>query len=246
MHLTLFDAPYQLTLLAAISVLSGFVQGVTGFGFGMISMALLPHLMSVKAATTLVALVAFMNVISILWQMRRNFDLRKPLGLLVGVLVGVPLGVFLLARLNNDMLQCILGGVIILAAVQGMMVNPETSKPISPRWGPVAGFFGGAVGAAFNVGGAPIIMYVYRQKWSKETIVTVLQTVFFIGLLYRLIIYTCTGLMSAELAVSGLVLTPFAVLGSAAGVRMQRRLDVNRLRVAVNVLLVVLGVSLLL
>ena len=40
-------------------------------------------------------------------------------------------------------------------------------------------FGGGILGGAFNVGGPPIVAYVYSQNWSKTKTVALLQTVFF-------------------------------------------------------------------
>lgn len=232
-------------LVALVIVFGAAVQGMTGFAFGMVSMALLPHLMPVKTATPLVAIVAFANVASILWQMRRSLDLRKARGLLVGTIMGVPVGVFFLARMDEMLVRRILAVVLVLAAIQGLLVRQPAGRPMAPVWGPFAGFLGGAIGGAFNIGGAPIVLYVYRQDWSKEIMIAVLQAVFFLSLLYRLGLYCCTGLCSGRLFLHGLLLLPFTVVGSTLGIRLQRKIDVGRLRLIVSLALVLMGLSLL-
>lgn len=241
MAFSLPDSPGLFAQVALILLLSGLAQGVTGFGFGMISMALLPFLMSVKAATPLVAIVAFVNSISILFQVRHSLDLRKARGLLLGNLLGVPVGVYLLTQCNEEIVRKILGAILILAALQGRLLKEAGGRPMAPVWGPILGFVGGAVGGAFNIGGAPIILYVYRQNWSKETVIAILQTIFFVSLLYRLTLYMVSGLTSGTFVLHCLALTPAALVGSAVGVRVQRRIDVSRLKLVVDVMLILMG-----
>lgn len=241
------EALADFALTAGIVFASACIQGITGFAFGMVSMALLPYIMSVKTATPLVAVVAFVNVVAILFQMRHSIDIRKSRGLLVGTVAGVPVGVFFLARVQDDLVTKVLGAVLIAAAAQGLSIRtlPNPTSPPSPAWGPFLGVLGGIIGGAFNIGGAPIVLYVYRQKWPKETIVAVLQTVFCISLLYRIIIYVFTGFMPVRLCLTALLLMPFIIMGSWLGVRMQRKIDVGRLRFVVHVMLIVMGVPLL-
>jgi len=246
MEEALMTAPVELALTASVVVAGSFLQGVTGFAFGMVTMALLPFLMTVKEATPLVAVLALPNAASILWQTRQGSDLRKGGGLLAGLVFGVPLGVIFIAKMNNTVVEKTLAVVLILVALQGLLFQPKIGAGVRPLWGPIAGFLGGMIGGAFNIGGAPIVVYVYRQAWSKETIIAVMQLVFLISILYRLMFYALTGVLSATILLKCLLLLPSVIIGSSLGVRCQRKIDVARLRVGVNVILIVLGVLLLL
>ncbi|PIY45125.1 MAG: hypothetical protein COZ05_07010, partial [Armatimonadetes bacterium CG_4_10_14_3_um_filter_59_10] len=232
------EVPLQFAFTAAIIVAGSFLQGVTGFAFGMVTMSLLPFLMTVKAATPLVAVLAVPNAASILWQTRQGTDLRKGWGLLSGLVFGVPIGVLFIAKMDNAIVEKALAVVLISVALQGLLLPPKVGAGMRPFWGPVAGLLGGMIGGAFNIGGAPIVVYVYRQNWSRETIIAVMQTVFLISMLYRLTFYALTGMLSATLFLNCLLLLPCIIVGSSLGVRCQHKIDVPRLRVVVNGVLV--------
>jgi uncharacterized membrane protein YfcA len=75
---------------------------------------------------------------------------------------------------------------------------------ISPRMGLPVGLISGGLSGAFSMGGPPVVAFTYSQPWKKEQIVAVLQVVFGVSALLRLVCLGSAGLMSGPLVLAGL------------------------------------------
>ncbi len=183
---TLMQTTFVLIIL--IIGLAGFAQGLTGFGFGLVAMPLLPMLMDFKDA---VALTVMMNLIvcsMMFLNVRSSFSLRRGLGLVAGACLGVPIGVYVLAQFNQALLLRVLGGVMVFFSINELILMRATSARLSERFGFPCGLISGGLSGAFNMGGPPAIAFSYSQTWSKEQVVAVLQVVFGLSTLLRLIL----------------------------------------------------------
>lgn len=178
--------------IAALA-LAGFVQGVLGFGFGLVAMALLPLLISVKEASPLVVLFSLplaMIVLGIHW---RHFQWRDGWVLLLGSCAGIPLGVYSLTYFSAELLLRLLGGVLLLFSAYELVGRRlQRGHRAPPKWSePFFGLVSGTTSGAFNAGGPPLVAYVYAQPWHQERKVALLQVLFSVGAVLRL--FTMAG-----------------------------------------------------
>lgn len=98
---------------------AGFVQGVSGFASGMVSMAILPLAMPMIDVVPIVAIFCGATNLTILLQLRHSLDeqvLASLPMLIFGQFGGVPLGVLLLQHADPEWLRIMLG-VTMLAFV---------------------------------------------------------------------------------------------------------------------------------
>src|SRR5260221_615998 len=84
--------------LALALVCAGFVQGMTGFGFGLVSMSLMPLVIGVKQAAAISTVFSFLATVTTFIRHYREYNWRLGLTFLVTVCVGVPIGVYFLDR----------------------------------------------------------------------------------------------------------------------------------------------------
>lgn len=155
-------------LIAAILFISAFTQGLSGFGVALISMALLPNLIGIQASIALVALVAFVVDLGVLLRYWRLLQCKTMLPLILASFVGVPLGIFLLRRLDEAITLPLLGIIIAgyaLYALSGLRLPTLKAE----GWSYGAGFLGGLFGGAYNTPGPPIIVYASCQEWEPDT-----------------------------------------------------------------------------
>ena len=157
-------------------------------------MALLPLLLPVKEAAVVVAVLNLVTCVFTLWAVRRHLCWRRGRSLIVGSAAGVPFGVYLLAHLEPAPLLRAMGIVLVVFAAAELLSAPQSRARV-PGWlGLPAGFLGGSIGGALNMGGPPVIAYVYAQAWSKEEIVATLQLVFGVSALLRVTLIGAGGL----------------------------------------------------
>lgn len=224
-----------------ILALAGFTQGLTGFGFGLVSMALLPLVLPFKDALVVVAVLNVPVCALTLFSNRRHFHWRRGAALALGSCLGVPIGFYLLVRLDAALLLRILGALLCLFALNELLLARRFPLRF-PAWsGFPIGLLSGGIGGAFNVGGPPVIAYVYSQPWTKEEIVTVLQLVFGTSALLRLGFVGHSGLLHRDLGyVTLLALLPL-IVGILAGGRLLHRVPLRPLKFAVFLSLLLLG-----
>jgi uncharacterized membrane protein YfcA len=224
-----------------ILAFAGFIQGLTGFGFGLVSMALLPLALSFKEALVVVAVLNVAACATTLLSTRRHFSWRRGTDLAIGSCVGVPIGFYALVHLDSQLLLHALGAVMCLFAVSELFLARRFRVQF-PAWaGFPVGVVSGGLGGAFNIGGPPVIAYAYSQPWAKEEIVATLQLVFGTSAILRLVLVDQSGLLSQTLLQIALVALAPMLISIAAGSRLLQRVPREQLKNAVFLFLLVMG-----
>jgi uncharacterized membrane protein YfcA len=91
----------SLYLIVALgAVVAGFVQGLSGFAFGLVAMSFWAWTVDPRLAAVLATFGALTGQVIAAVTVRRGFDRALLLPFVLGGLVGVPLGVWLLPRLD--------------------------------------------------------------------------------------------------------------------------------------------------
>jgi uncharacterized membrane protein YfcA len=99
-------------LTIATITLSSFVQSVTGFGFGLVAMSLLPLFLSFNSAY-FVLMIPNLAVCTMNFLVNcRHFRWRQGLGLIIGSCLAVPLGFYLMINMKSEWLMRGLGLLI--------------------------------------------------------------------------------------------------------------------------------------
>ncbi len=116
-HGTLGLGPGEIAFCLAVVIAAGFMRGYTGFGF---AMAAVPLLALVIAPARAVPLVVIVQLLTGLWdwrEARRHAHRRSLPWLMLGALVGTPLGTLGLASMSADWARLAIAGAVLLAVV---------------------------------------------------------------------------------------------------------------------------------
>lgn len=231
---------------------AGVVQGVTGFAFGILAVAVLTMLWGVREASVVVSFLACWNVAHTLWSVRQGVRWRI-VGLIgAGVLIGQPIGA---RALVTDSLQVFLLYLLAAACLAVALQELCGGAPADDATGPgsaaavLAGVVSGFMTTTVTSGGPPVIWYVYRHPFTREQLKATTLAVFAFGLALKFIVWgwqdlTADGveiLLTGRRALWALYLLPATVLGSATGIWLFRRVDAVRLRRLVCYLLLLLA-----
>jgi uncharacterized membrane protein YfcA len=231
----------DLLLATAVLSLAGFVQGLTGFGFGMTAMSLLPLVLGLHEAQAVVTLTSTAACVLMAAVTLRDVPWAGLPRLWLGTLVGVPLGFELFESLPQAMITRVLGVMLCSMVLFEFLVARRTSLRW-PRWlEPIVGVASGILTGAFNIGGPPLVACIYSQPWSKEQHVAGLTAVFLSGGLIRVgLLLVQDDLPSAAWSVSGWTLLPM-LLALVCGNRVLGYVPQQQLRAAVFTVLLILG-----
>ena len=173
---------------------AGFIQGLTGFGFGLVSMSLLPFAIGLKQAAAISTIFSLLATVTTFIRHFREYDWRLGLPFLVSVCAGVPIGVYFLDRGSEGLLVRILGAVMLSFAAREFLFGKQPQSLPSMVTVPL-GLFSGVLSGAFNLGGIPSAAYAYAHSWSRGQIMAFLQVMITISCLLRLIFYGRFGML---------------------------------------------------
>lgn len=211
-------------LVSALGLfLAGLVHGVTGFGFGMVAMGVLVLAMPVRDAVPVVAVFLLLSNLALGWRLRGHIRRQRVLPLVAGGLLGLPLGVLFLQRVEPAYVKGAMGG-ILLVLVTARLRQPAGAAAPAGAWGPVAGFFGGVLGGAFNTPLPPVTMYAALQRWEPDVVRATLQAFAVVTTTVALVLYTAAGLVTEASLTKNAVLVLAPLAGLALGAKVSTRI----------------------
>src|SRR2546430_2476673 len=178
--------------LALALLCAGFVQGLTGFGFGLVSMSLMPLVIGVKQAAAVSTVFSILATVTTFVRHYRDYNWRRGLTFLASVCLGVPVGVYFLDRGSESMLLRVLGIIMILFAAREFLMRQEPRHIPSLLTVPL-GLFSGTLSGAFNLGGIPTAAYAYAHPWSRGQIMAYLQVMITLSCALRIVFYSKFG-----------------------------------------------------
>lgn len=232
----------ELLYVVLILTLAGFLQGVSGFGFGLTVMGLLPLVIPVQqtqaAVTVLNVAVCVLNVAVTF----RHFQWRGALSLMLGAWAGVPLGFWFLTSLPSDAVKRWLGAALLVMVLFDFYLVRHRGLHYPDGSAFWIGFAGGNLGGAFNIGGPPLVAYIYARDWSKERIVATLSLIFLTTGLIRLSFLAGTSQIDAQVRTLFVWSVAPMLVGLLLGHRLLTRVSQHVLRNSVYVVLGILGI----
>ena len=235
----------DISILIAIAVGAGLIQGITGFGSGLFSMGLLALIMPIPQATVIVSIISLTGSALNLWSVRHDLVWADAKPLLLISLPASVLGVYLLTRLDPSILRTGIAVMIIIGCVVTLW-SPKTRIRKPFPWAYITGFIGGIFSGALNMSGPPIVFYTLLRGWNKTQSKGLMSIYFLASTLLRLTLLIAMGIATGEIIQKGLIVTIPALLGTYAGTHIFRRMSNQRFRYAATVLLMGLAAKILL
>ena len=240
------DLPWTTLLAAAAAVTLAYtVYGLTGFGAAIVAIPLLAQFLPLRFAVPMMLLFDLVAGLLLGLKNGRSIDRREVLRLVPFLLVGMVVGVTLLARAPERWLLAVLGLFAVFYAGWNLL-RRQTTAPVAPGWAVPAGLFGGAFTAMYGTGGPIYASSLARRVTDKDVLrASVAALIFGAGWL-RLVMFTAGGFYAQQgLLLLAAVLMPAAVLGYFIGSRLHARLSGPQAFQAVWLLVSAAGVGLL-
>jgi len=220
------------------------VLGLAGFGNALVAMAFLPYFMPPATAIAVLTIYTIVFAVAIFVPVRHHLTPRGVVYLLVGTVLGTPLGVWVLVTVSGSTLNRIIGAVLVVVVLlEWAGVYPERLH--GRRWALGAGLLAGMTGGAVGMPGPPVVLYSTTQGWSRQAIKANLQVFFFVNQVVILAGYWWAGLLSAEVWRLTASFALPAAAGTALGILLFTRVDHARFRQVVFIVLLVSGAVLL-
>jgi uncharacterized protein len=202
--------------LACIAGLAGFTQGFAGFGSTLVAMPLLVSLVGMHMAVPLGCMMALSINIMLIAKLYRQIQFKSVRLLLSGALPGIAVGALTLRDAPEGILKALLG-VSILALALLQMRGAQPTRPPAKGWGALAGLVAGGMVVSIGVDGPPIVAWVARQPWGRDTVRATLTFYFLVAGFCVVLVKTAQGLVTPESVILYAGSMPALVAGLMAG-----------------------------
>ena len=233
-------------LVAAVLFAAAFVRSAVGFGDAVVAMPLLAMAVGLKTASPLVAFVGPTISLLILAGSWRKVDFKAAGRLIAATLLGIPVGIYGLARLPEAPLKIALGLIILLYGVFGL-ARPRAKLKNEKAWMPWAlGASAGVLGGAYNTNGPPIVAYGMLRGWPPESFRATLQGYFLPTGLAILAGHGIAGLWTGTVLKLFVYSLPAIVLGVLLGGLLHKKLTGELFAKIVYASLALMGTAMLL
>lgn len=214
----------KLAILIALIGAGSYFQTVTGFGLGMIVMGATSgfDLAPLATVATLMSIVSLANGATALPGRLHHIDWRAVGAATLGILPSVVAGVVLLECLSRsaaDLLQLILGAVVLYGGVSAALRPTPLDVRSDNRSFFMSGVFGGLLSGLFGVSGPPLIFQFYRQPLTLVQIRCALIVLFTTTSATRVLYTLCEGRLDRDIWLLAALATPVVMLTTVAARR---------------------------
>ncbi|MGR3617636.1 MAG: sulfite exporter TauE/SafE family protein [Paracoccaceae bacterium] len=218
LNLTFFAIAAPAVMFAGIS------KGGFGSGAAFVSASILAIVLEPGTALALMLpLLMLVDLASLkpYWG-RWNWQASKLL-ILAG-LPGVVLGAALYKIVDDDAMRILIGAISVgfvgWQVLQQMRPSTVTPTPFGPVAGAIAGVFAGFGSFVSHAGGPPAAIYLLSRRISKTEYQASTVLIFWIINIAKFVPYAWLGLFTLNTFTAGLLLAPFALVGTWVGVRL--------------------------
>lgn len=233
-------------VVALGAAVAGFVQGLSGFAFGMVAMSFWAWALEPRLAATLAVFGALTGQILAAATVRRGFDWRRLLPFVAGGLAGIPLGVALLPHLDMHWFKALLGTLLVVWC-PAMLLSPRL--PRISAGGRLAdgavGLAGGIMGGIGGFTGALPTLWCTLRGYEKDAQRAVIQNFNLSMLAATMATYLATGVVTRQMLPLFAIVAPAMLVPTLLGTRLYIGISEARFRQIVLGLLTASGVALL-
>ncbi|PCF94329.1 sulfite exporter TauE/SafE family protein [Vreelandella nigrificans] len=238
------DSVIFIVVLGAI--VAGFVQGLSGFAFGLTAMSFWVWVLDPKLAAALAVFGALTGQIIAAVAVRRGFSMSRLAPFLFGGLVGIPLGVAVLPALDIELFKAILGGFLVLWCP---LMLAAKNIPRITGGGKVAdsliGGIGGIMGGIGGFTGTVPTLWCTLRGFDKDEQRSIIQNFNLAALVVTMGIYIAKNIVTAEMVPMFAIVAPAMLVPTLLGGRIYVGISEVAFKKLVLSLLICSGVALL-
>jgi uncharacterized membrane protein YfcA len=216
-----------IVFVVAVAV-AAFVQSVTGFGFALLVAPVAAVLVGPRSGIFLITIVGTIVPITLVATLRRFLHPSFVGRVMIGVVVGAPLGFIVLNTLPESVIK-ILIAVAVLAAVAVLWSGPQLHQAGSAL-DIGGGFVSGALATSTGTNGPPIVLVLQARGYEPDDFRATLSACFVLINSGVTVLFFATGRADTEVLPLVLWSLPMLAVGWWIGVKVRTRIPPERFR----------------
>jgi uncharacterized membrane protein YfcA len=209
----------SMLFLVGSAFVAGLARGFSGFGSALIFIPLASSLIGARLASPLLLVIDFVAAAPLIPNAWRHAE-RRDIGLmLLGTLIGVPLGTWALTQIDPLAVRWMIVALIVpmlALLMSGWRYRGTPTTVLTAAVGAVAGFFNGVA----QVGGPPIVLYWLRDLTAARTVRANIIVFFAASSVLTIVSYLTGGVLTTSVLGLALLTGPGFGVGLWLGSRM--------------------------
>ena len=229
------------SVVIGVALLASLAQGVTAFGFALISVPFLVLVLDVKDTVVVVSLLALASEVLLAFRVWSDVHWRTVGTLMVGSWLGMPVGLLVLLRVPEDGLRLVVGLAAVTMAgalAAGMRI---TARGLRTELG--VGALSGVLATSTSMSGPPIVSYLVGRGHERDEFRGVMALYLLAGSIVTVVIFFAAGVVTRDALLLALVGLPAVLIGNTSGNWLAGRIDAAIFRRIVIALLMATALS---
>ena len=233
-------------VVAAGAVVAGFVQGLSGFAFGLVAMSFWVWVLEPQLAAVLTVFGGLLGQLIAAFSVRRGFRLRQLLPFVLGGLAGIPIGVGLLPLIDTNTFKIVLGTFLLIWCPTMLLIQHIPRISIGGRIADaLAGLGGGVMGGLGGFTGVVPTLWCLLRGFARDEQRAIIQNFNLAMLTVIMLTYLGSGLVTRDTLPLLAIVAPAMLIPTFLGTRLYLGISDQRFRQIVLGLLTLSGLTML-
>jgi uncharacterized membrane protein YfcA len=205
--------------LAGSAFVGGLARGFSGFGSALIFIPLASSIIGAKLASPLLLVIDLVAAAPLIPNGWRQADRRDVGNMLLGSLIGVPIGAWALTQMDGLTVRWMIVALIVpmlALLMSGWRYRGTPTAALTAAVGAIAGFFNGVA----QVGGPPIVLYWLRDATAARIVRANIILYFAASSVLTTISYLVGGVLTTEVVGLAVLTGPAFGIGLWLGSHM--------------------------
>lgn len=236
---------YELIVLAG-GLAGGLVNGLTGFGTGLTALTFWLYVVPPVVASPMVVICSIVGQAQTLPKIWHAIDWRRVMPFILGGLLGVPVGTWLLPIIPVQVFKIFIGTFLVCFCGFMLLSGRTFSIAFGGRVADsVIGLTGGVLGGIAGLSGAPTTIWAILRGWGKDEKRSIFQAFNLTILTIAFLSQWGSGLMTGEVWRMTLLALPGTLIGVWIGRKLYERLGDRGFDRVVYIVLLFSGMSMI-
>ena len=235
---------HDLIIQIIVLIIAGFIQGMTGFGLGLVAVGILVTFHSAKIVVPALLIIYLITNSILIYDHKEvvtkqyfyDNKIIKTLPLLFAF-TGLIVGTKLLVILDTKFINLILGVILFLVSIYYMLIefsiiqskiNIEISAIDNKLISSMITFISGLLEGFLGLGGPPIIIYMFIAKFNKKVFILTFSLFFMFINPFRFILYLYNNLYNSHVINFTIYIFTFILIGLIIGIITRKKVVTDK------------------
>ena len=203
---------YAALAICAIAFVSGTARGFSGFGSALIFMPLASSMAAPRLVAALLLIIDFVTAAPLVPNAWKHADRKATAVMVLGALIGVPIGTYFLSRLDPVTTRWIISAFVfalLLLLLSGWRYRGKDHPTLSVGIGGLSGFCSGLA----QTGGPPIVGYWLGRPIASKIARANILLFFGASDFFSAVSYSLTGLITSDAIRLSFLVGPVYAIG---------------------------------